>query len=203
MLVVKGTVFREQEVTTSIPIESPFEWVAPSRFGVVRRYGRGPLREMTVQVELEALATARTLLTYRAQVWPRGIIGAASARLQIGFLGRRSFGRVFELYAKGASQSHTEVGDDQGLPSTPSVGASSTLSPEAASRLRALITRLGELGHGRGLRERLARLLEEGHDLDLTRGEVRIHEALIAGHDLAFKRDHALRTQALNRAESG
>ena len=155
-----------------VPIEweeSPFEWVAPSRFGVVRRYGRGPLREMTVQVELEALATARTLLTYRVQVWPRGIIGAASARLQIGFLGRRSFGRVFELYAKGASQSHAEVGDDQGLPSTPSVGASSTLSPEAASRLRALITRLGELGHGRGLRERLARLLEEGHDLDLTR----------------------------------
>ena len=40
------------------------------------------------------------------------------------------------------------------------------------------------------------------HDLDLTRGQIRVHEALIAGHDLAFQRDHALRTQALNRAET-
>ena len=121
-----------------VPIEweeSPFEWVVPSRFGVVRRYGRGPLREMTVQLELEALATARTLLTYRVRAWPRGIIGAASVRLQIGFLGRRSFGRVFERYAKEASQSHAPVGDDQGLPSTLPVGTSTTLSTEAASRL--------------------------------------------------------------------
>ena len=119
-----------------VPIEweeSPFEWVVPSRFGGVRRYGRGPLREMTVQLELEALATARTLLTYRVRAWPRGIIGAASVRLQIGFLGRRSFGRVFERYAKEASQSHAPVGDDQGLPSTLPVGTSTTLSTEAAS----------------------------------------------------------------------
>ena len=139
-----------------VPIEweeSPFEWVAPSRFGVVRRYGRGPLREMTVEVELQALATARTLLIYRVHAWPRGIIGAASVRLQIGFQDRRAFGRVFERYAKEASRYDAPVGNEQGLPSTLPVGASTTPSTEAASRLQALITRLDELGH----------------DLDLTR----------------------------------
>ena len=96
-----------------VPIEweeSPFEWVAPSRFGVVRRYRRGPLREMTVQVELEALPAAQTLLTYRVQAWPRGIIGAVSTRLQIGHMGHRAFGRVFERYAKEASRPNPPVG---------------------------------------------------------------------------------------------
>ena len=32
--------------------EEPFEWVQPQRFGVVRRYSRGPVREMRVLVDL-------------------------------------------------------------------------------------------------------------------------------------------------------
>ena len=117
---------------------------------------------MTVQVELEALEPARTLLTYRVEVCPRGIIGTTSAHIQIGFLGRRTFGRVFERYAKEAGQHDAPV-------PTSSAADSSTLSDEAASRLQTLTNRLGDLGHDRGLSKRLARLIEEGHDLDLTR----------------------------------
>src|SRR5229473_3150085 len=38
-----------------IPVEweeQPFEWVRPSRFGVVRRYTKGPIAELRVRVEL-------------------------------------------------------------------------------------------------------------------------------------------------------
>ena len=38
-----------------IPVEweeQPFEWVRPHRFGVVRRYGKGPMSELRVLVEL-------------------------------------------------------------------------------------------------------------------------------------------------------
>src|SRR5437870_6304226 len=38
-----------------IPVEweeQPFEWVRPSRFGVVRRYSKGPIAELRVLAEL-------------------------------------------------------------------------------------------------------------------------------------------------------
>src|SRR5436190_12173231 len=41
--------------TFGVPVEweeQPFEWVRPERFGVVRRYSRGPLAEMRVQIRL-------------------------------------------------------------------------------------------------------------------------------------------------------
>src|SRR5688500_15245125 len=79
-----------------VPIEwdeSPFQWVAPSRFGVVRRYRRGPLREMRVEVELEALGEDRTRLNYRVRAQPRGLLGALAVPLQIGVISKRAFGR--------------------------------------------------------------------------------------------------------------
>src|SRR5229473_8076315 len=38
-----------------IPVEweeQPFEWVRPTRFGVLRRYSKGPIAELRVLVEL-------------------------------------------------------------------------------------------------------------------------------------------------------
>ena len=38
-----------------IPVEweeQPFEWVRPHRFGVIRRYSKGPMSELRVRVEL-------------------------------------------------------------------------------------------------------------------------------------------------------
>src|SRR4051794_22544876 len=38
-----------------IPVEweeQPFEWVRPNRFGVIRRYSKGPVSELRVRVEM-------------------------------------------------------------------------------------------------------------------------------------------------------
>ena len=58
-----------------VPIEweeTPFEWVAPSRFGVVRSYRRGPLREMRVRVELEALGSSGLSVFFARPSSPSG-----------------------------------------------------------------------------------------------------------------------------------
>src|SRR6185295_6355447 len=46
---------RLQLSVLGIPVEweeQPFEWVRPHRFGVVRRYSKGPMKELRVRVEL-------------------------------------------------------------------------------------------------------------------------------------------------------
>src|SRR4030095_9093725 len=49
---------RVRLTSLGIPIEweeQPFEWVRPQRFGVVRRYSKGPMEELRVRAELEPL----------------------------------------------------------------------------------------------------------------------------------------------------
>ena len=52
--------------------EEPFEWVRPERFGVVRHYRHGPLREMKVRVTLDDEDGA-TRLHYDVDVLPHGV----------------------------------------------------------------------------------------------------------------------------------
>ena len=149
--------------------ESPFEWVAPTRFGVVRRYHRGPLREMHVQVELEPAGADRTVLTYRVQAWPRGLFGTLTVPLQIGVLSRRAFGRALQRYAREAQR--VDSGEGVVEPTyAPLPGARPQgLSDLGSSRLRALAARLYGLGHDRGLVELLVRHIEQRDEGDLTR----------------------------------
>lgn len=75
--------------------EEPFEWVRPFRYGILRRYVRGPVAEMRALAELEPQPGGSTRLTY--QVWarcgnPLGLIGIP---VQIGILNGRAFNRVF------------------------------------------------------------------------------------------------------------
>src|SRR6266849_771063 len=77
-----------------IPVEweeQPFEWVRPSRFGVVRRYTKGPVAELRVLVELTPLEKSRdnlpidradganesagTKLVYEVWAKPKNILG--------------------------------------------------------------------------------------------------------------------------------
>ncbi|GMV06007.1 MAG: hypothetical protein AMXMBFR53_22840 [Gemmatimonadota bacterium] len=89
--------------------ELPFEWIRPWRFGVVRRYARGPLEEMRVLADLEPLGPARTLLTYRVAARPRGLLGVLTTPLQIGLLSRITFGRTFRRYAAEAATPPLEL----------------------------------------------------------------------------------------------
>jgi class 3 adenylate cyclase len=84
--------------------EEPFEWVRPSRYGVVRRYLRGPVAEMRVQVTL----TPRdgTHLVYELTARPRNLLGRLAIPAQIGVISKRQFKRAFELYNR--SQNYEE-----------------------------------------------------------------------------------------------
>src|SRR5256712_5265960 len=69
-----------------IPVEweeQPFEWVRPYRFGVIRRYSKGPMSELRVRVQLLPRAadggneqsTAGSKLIYEVSATPKNIIG--------------------------------------------------------------------------------------------------------------------------------
>src|SRR5438045_5692656 len=69
-----------------IPVEweeQPFEWVRPHRFGVIRRYSKGPMSELRVRVELLARApkdgngqsATGSKLIYEVSATPKNIIG--------------------------------------------------------------------------------------------------------------------------------
>jgi class 3 adenylate cyclase len=78
--------------------EEPFEWIRPRRFGVVRRYLKGPLAEMRVLVELTTLAGGGSHLIYQVWVRPRTLLGVIASPLQIGIISARRFGNVFRRY---------------------------------------------------------------------------------------------------------
>jgi class 3 adenylate cyclase len=94
-----------------IPVEweeQPFEWIRPTRFGVVRRYSKGPIDELRVVVDLtpRALSTDSpyshqpfgTTLVYQVWAKPRNLIGLIAIPIQIGLLSARSFARTLRRY---------------------------------------------------------------------------------------------------------
>jgi len=104
-----------------IPVEweeQPFEWIRPVRFGVVRRYSKGPITELRVVVDLNPRTQPNDLpvgthqpvgtkLIY--QVWgrPRNVIGLIAIPIQIGILSARSFARTLREYDHLAKQGRT------------------------------------------------------------------------------------------------
>jgi len=87
-----------------IPVEweeQPFEWTRPTRFGVVRRYRKGPIMELRVEVDLTPSAKPNdspfdnrpgvgTKLVYEIWAKPRNVIGLIAIPIQIGILSARS-----------------------------------------------------------------------------------------------------------------
>jgi hypothetical protein len=108
-----------------IPVEweeQPFEWTRPTRFGVTRRYTRGPITELRVLVELTPLPVvaeanptrdpvgghaAGTKLVYQVWAKPRNVIGLVAIPIQIGILSARSFARTVREYDDLAKQGRT------------------------------------------------------------------------------------------------
>jgi adenylate cyclase len=136
-----------------VPIEweeEPFEWVRPHRFGVVRRYPRGPLVEMRVQARLEERAGGGTSLDYDVRVRPRNLLGLLAAGGQIGLLSRRRFARAFRDY------------DHQATTSKPARPA--RLVPGGAERLRLGAERLRGEGLDPRLVDALVDVLEGGDE---------------------------------------
>jgi hypothetical protein len=78
--------------------EEPFEWVMPHRFGVIRRYCKGPIAQMIVLAELAPLSSGGSLLVYQVWAQPSSVLGLITIPLQIGRLSARRFSNVFHRY---------------------------------------------------------------------------------------------------------
>jgi len=136
-----------------VPIEwdeEPFEWVRPERFGVLRRYPRGPLVEMRIQARLEERAGGGTSLDYDVRARPRNLFGVLAAAVQIGLLSRVRFARVFRDY------------DHRATTSKPAPPA--RLAPGGADRLRLGAERLRGQSLDPRLVDSLVDVLERGDE---------------------------------------
>ena len=139
--------------------EAPFEWVRPQRFGVVRRYLRGPVAEMRVFVELTPRPEGGTQLVYRVWARPKNPLGLAAIPVQIGVLSARSFAAAIRRYDEIAASSQP----------TRSEGATARLAPGGQSRLVGMRGRLLDVGAAPALVDRLVGLVERGDELELAR----------------------------------
>ena len=78
--------------------EEPFDWVYPSRFGVLREYRNGPVKEMRVLVEMQARPEGGTRLRYRVWARPANLFGDLAIQVVIGQVSARRFMQVFRHY---------------------------------------------------------------------------------------------------------
>jgi len=139
--------------------EEPFEWVRPHRFGVARRYRRGPVAEMRVAVELRAREGGGTRLVYEVWAAPRGPLGRAAIALQLGRVSARRFAETFRRY------------DELALSGAAAAASDVRAAAAACDRrlLAALERRLVEEGAERALAARLVETIERGDELALAR----------------------------------
>ena len=146
-----------------VPIEweeEPFEWTWPRRFGVVRRYVRGPLAELRILVELVPDEGGGTRLIYQVWAHPRGLLGRLTIPFEIG----RRYARAFEL----AVRRYDALASAPPAVAPPGVAPGSLPAP-ALERLAAGRAALQRSGADTGLVARLAGTLTGSDDLALLR----------------------------------
>jgi class 3 adenylate cyclase len=142
--------------------EEPFEWVYPYRFGVMRRYTRGPLAEMRVLAELTPQPGGGTRLIYHVWARPKNLLGLLAIPIQIGVWSYRTFDRAFRLYDRAAARPHPSP---LALDETERV----EFAPGGRARLAAVRQRMLDQGADPGLLSLLVELIENADDLALFR----------------------------------
>jgi len=151
--------------------EQPFEWVRPSRFGVVRRYTKGPIAELRVLAELmprqdtagpvvaQAGDSTGTKLVYQVWAKPKNILGLIAIPIQIGILSAGNFAKTFRDYDALARHGRTAA----------NVASKVELSPGGRARLLALSEKLRAGGNEDELIGLLVDHIENADDLALSR----------------------------------
>ena len=134
----RGNIRRRLRLTSfGVPIEweeQPFEWVRPERFGVVRRYSKGPVAELRVLATLAPNETSGgTKLIYEVWATPKNLLGQLAIPIQIGIISRRRFARAFREYDKVAQRD---------IASPAPTAAEVEFTPGGRARLRELGERL-------------------------------------------------------------
>jgi adenylate cyclase len=159
---MSGSARRLRLTKFGIPVEweeQPFEWIRPYRFGVVRRYTKGPVREMRVEAQFLERPRGGTKLIYQVWAEPRNLLGNAAIPVQIGILSKRSFGEIFRRYDKELKGGRTPLY----LPSP------ARFAQGGEARLKALGERLMSQGAAPELVLRLVELIEQADDITLAR----------------------------------
>lgn len=139
--------------------EQPFEWVRPFRFGVERRYLKGPVAEMRVLADLQPRPEGGTKLTYDVWARPRNALGRTAIPIQIGLLAARSFSAAIRKYDQFAEK-------DTPLLYEPTSGS---FAPGGEARLAALCERLRSQGASDEIVARLEELISKADELTLSR----------------------------------
>jgi class 3 adenylate cyclase len=157
-----------------IPVEweeQPFEWIRPSRFGVVRRYTSGPMRELRVLVELvprekppgdspiQAHQPLGTKLVYEVWATPKNIVGLIAIPIQIGIVSARNFAQTLRDYDEMAKHGRTAA----------SLSTTVEFVPGGRARLLALSERLAAEEIDGELVALLVDHIENGDDFALSR----------------------------------
>jgi len=97
--------------------EEPFEWTYPYSFGIVRRYSKGPIDEMRVQADFDALPEGGTRVTYQSWFKVSSLLVQLGTPFAIGIVARRLFERAFRIYDRIATKGgfSFETGRPRGL----------------------------------------------------------------------------------------
>ena len=78
--------------------EEPFEWTYPYSFGIVRKYSKGPLDDMRVQVNFDPLPEDGTHVTYQTWINTSNLLAQIGIPLAIGVIAKGRFMKAFRLY---------------------------------------------------------------------------------------------------------
>jgi class 3 adenylate cyclase len=153
-----------------IPVEweeQPFEWVRPQRFGVVRRYLKGPISELRVRVELTPLATISsegepstgTRLVYEVWAKPKNFVGSLAIAVQIGVVSARNFERTIRHYDKLARHGRAPTSESKDV----------RFASGGRERLLALSEKIVALGNDQDVVAQLVDHLESADEFAVAR----------------------------------
>lgn len=141
--------------------EYPFEWVQPRYFGVLRVYRSGPVAWMRIHVQLAPRPDGGADLVYEIRIHPSNPLGYLAIPLQVNWLSRRAFDRVFRQI--------DETLRTQEAPLVPFSIPASPLYPAAEARIADIADQLVSAGHAPDKIDRLIRFVRETPDADLVR----------------------------------
>jgi class 3 adenylate cyclase len=137
--------------------ETPFEWVRPERFGVVRRFRSGPIAELAARLAL-APRNGGSLLTYEVRAVPRGFLGRPLTAIGMRRVHRR-FDEVFRRFDRAAA----------GGRALPAPRVRPLLAPGGPERLAVLGKELVAGGLASDLVARLGDTIETADDVTAAR----------------------------------
>ena len=138
--------------------EEPFEWVYPYRYGVERRFHKGPIDIFRVLAQFEPTADGGTHLVYDVWITPRNILGKIGADLAIGKIAKARFSKAIAQYDEIASANVA-----------PFVPRSVHLASGGEARITQMQTQLESQGFDPTLVASLFQVVRNADDLTVSR----------------------------------